>query len=621
MASTGNGIAGRVFTGSGVTSSPRFAEIGTDSGLTQFGVVLGGGSGPFTVSGAGTAGYVLTSNGAGSAPTYISLSSAGALTKLTGDTGGAISPSAGNINLLGSGSLTTSGSGSTITYNLTGLTNHAVLVGAGTTTITKVGPTATSGQVLQSAGSSADPAFSTATYPATTTINQILYSSAADTVTGLATGNNGVLITSATGVPSLLANGTTGQVLTATTGSPPSWTSIAGTDYHDSRYIVGAGGATDGANYTTIASALADAVIAGAPQTIFIQPGTYTENLTLSAGINFAAHSCDAETPNVTIVGKMTFTAAGSVSISGIRLQTNADYILEITGTAASVVIFKDCYINATNNSAFSSTTSSTTSEIRLLNCNGNINTAGTAYFSISNGIIKFWGCDLKNLNNSSTASTAANASSVILDHTIFDANITTSGTSSFSARYCAFRNGSAGATVLTINGTGTNAVSDCTIEGGTASCLSIGTGNNMDVFDCKFDSTNANVITGAGNALIGNAIFTSTSSTINTTTQTPQIGSNDALKIVTPGAYPYTTVPQDAVILIDTSTTRTITPLASPTTGQKHIIKDNVGSAGTNNITITPSGKNVDGSASYVINTDYGSATIVYNGTQWNII
>jgi len=84
---------------------------------------------------------------------------------ITGDSGGALSPTAGNWNLLGSGSVTTSGSGSTLTTQLTGLTNHALLVGAGTATITKVGPTATAGQVLQSAGASADPAFSTATYP------------------------------------------------------------------------------------------------------------------------------------------------------------------------------------------------------------------------------------------------------------------------------------------------------------------------------------------------------------------------------------------------------------------------------------------------------------------------
>lgn len=134
----------------------------------------------------------------------------------------------GLMSILGSGSITTVGSLNTETIELTGLTNHAVLVGAGTATITKVGPTATAGQILQSAGSSADPVFSTATYPSTTSASEILYSSSANVVAGITTANNGVLITSTLGVPSILANGTTGQVLTATTGSPPSWAPASG---------------------------------------------------------------------------------------------------------------------------------------------------------------------------------------------------------------------------------------------------------------------------------------------------------------------------------------------------------------------------------------------------------
>ena len=55
--------------------------------------------------------------------------------------------------------------------------------------------------------------------------------------------------------------------------------------------------------------------------------------------------------------------------------------------------------------------------------------------------------------------------------------------------------------------------------------------------------------------------------------------------------------------------------------TGQRHIIKDTAGLAGTNNITVTPSGKNIDGGASFAINTNYGSITIVYNGVDWSII
>lgn len=84
--------------------------------------------------------------------------------------------------------------------------------------------TATANQVLLS-GSSSAPAWSTATYPSTTTINQILYSSAANTVSGLATANNGSLVTNNSGVPSIQTL-TAGQILIGTTGAAPTATTL-----------------------------------------------------------------------------------------------------------------------------------------------------------------------------------------------------------------------------------------------------------------------------------------------------------------------------------------------------------------------------------------------------------
>lgn len=133
-------------------------------------------------------------------------------------------PTSNAINANSSGLVRYNGSG---TFDSVTTTNHDVLIGSTSNGITNVGP-GSSGQVLQSGGASADPAYSTATYPATTTVSQILYSSSANVVAGLTTANDGVLITSHTGVPSLLAAGTTGQVLTATTGAPASWAAAPG---------------------------------------------------------------------------------------------------------------------------------------------------------------------------------------------------------------------------------------------------------------------------------------------------------------------------------------------------------------------------------------------------------
>lgn len=161
----------------------------------------------------------------------------GAITTIDGDAG-SVTPSSGVVTISGGATgITTSGSGSTL--DLTGV---LVLANGGTSaslTASNGGifystasagailaGTATANQILLS-GSSTTPAWSTATYPATTTVSQILYSSSANVIGEITTANNGVMITSNTGVPSFLANsGTAGFVLTANSGAPASWQAV-----------------------------------------------------------------------------------------------------------------------------------------------------------------------------------------------------------------------------------------------------------------------------------------------------------------------------------------------------------------------------------------------------------
>jgi hypothetical protein len=88
--------------------------------------------------------------------------------------------------------------------------------------------TAIANQMLLS-GANAAPAWSTATYPATTTVNQILYSSAANQITGLATASSATLVTTSAGVPVMTAPMTNGQiVIGSTSGTPTPATLTAG---------------------------------------------------------------------------------------------------------------------------------------------------------------------------------------------------------------------------------------------------------------------------------------------------------------------------------------------------------------------------------------------------------
>jgi len=131
--------------------------------------------------------------------------STGVLDTLTTDDSTVVVPTAGNINLKGSGSTRTVGSGSNATVELTGLTNHAVLVGAGTTTITKL-TVGTDGQVL-TGNSAADPSFA-----------------AIGTKSGLTA--HGVVLAEGTGAFVATSAGTAGQLLqSGGAGVDPNWTS------------------------------------------------------------------------------------------------------------------------------------------------------------------------------------------------------------------------------------------------------------------------------------------------------------------------------------------------------------------------------------------------------------
>lgn len=130
----------------------------------------------------------------------------------------------GNVSILGTGSVTVVGSLNTATVQLTGLTNHAIQIGAGTATLTQLG-SGTTGQVLQT-NTGADPTWSTATYPSTTTINRILYSSANNTVSEITAANSAVLVSTSTGVPQMSSTMTNGQVIIGSTGATPTAATI-----------------------------------------------------------------------------------------------------------------------------------------------------------------------------------------------------------------------------------------------------------------------------------------------------------------------------------------------------------------------------------------------------------
>lgn len=163
-----------------------------------------------TITGSGVTQGIVTIDGSTGSMTGTTVTINGGTTGLTTVSSGA-SMSLGGTLVLANG-----GTNASLTASNGGIFYSTASAGA------ILSGTATARQMLQS-GSSTTPAWSTTTWPATTTASQLLYSSSTSVVGEVTAGNYGVLISSSSGVPSWLANGTTGQVLTATTSGIASW--------------------------------------------------------------------------------------------------------------------------------------------------------------------------------------------------------------------------------------------------------------------------------------------------------------------------------------------------------------------------------------------------------------
>ncbi len=268
--------------------------------------------------------------------------------------------------------------------------------------------------------------------------------------------------------------------------------------------------------HTTWAGAIASA---SSGDTVLIRDGTYTEDVTLKAGITITALPGDSGIPNVTLIGKVTHTAAGTATINNIRLQTNGDYAIEITGASAANLNLKDCYLNCTNFTGINLNNAAAS-----LSLNGsitNLTTTGIALFNvttIAGFSIVF--STVANSGLSTTASTMA-AGATAFNYSAFAIAMNFSGTATFSSSNCIWNNAPINTSCLTTTSSGANLINSANLSSGTASALTI-TSGTLRVSDCIVSSSNTNAITGGGALQHGPIEFIGSSSTVNVTTQTP---------------------------------------------------------------------------------------------------
>ena len=281
-------------------------------------------------NGAGTSGQPLLSGGGGSsAMTFGTLSAGAGGTSCSVASGTCLDnitafSSTGFINRTGAGTysfspqigLANGGTSANLTASNGGIFYSTASAGA------ILSGTATANQMLLSGANSA-PAWSTATHPATTTINQILYSSSANVIAGLATGNNGALITSAGGVPSISSTLPSAVQANITT------TGTVGTGVWQGTPVALLYGGTNAALTASNGGIFYSTASAGA-----ILAGTATANLPLLSAANTTPAWAGVSYPTSATSGGIPYFSSTSAMASSALLTANQIMIGGGSGTA-----------------------------------------------------------------------------------------------------------------------------------------------------------------------------------------------------------------------------------------------------------------------------------------------
>lgn len=201
----------------------------------------------------------------------------------------------------------------------------------------------TAGTILISGG--VNITYTSATYPTVATVNQILYGSATNVVSGLATANNGVFYTDINGAPSINTLGNS-KVLASNSGgtvaarafsinivsvtSTSTYTPSAGTVAYQYEILGGGGGG--GGTASTSASQFAAAAGGGAGEYV---RGFSTSAAGVSVTIGTAGSGGSAGANNGTAGNTTTFgsvTALGGNAGSGRTAQTTGSSTVGATG-------------------------------------------------------------------------------------------------------------------------------------------------------------------------------------------------------------------------------------------------------------------------------------------------
>ena len=180
---------------------------------------------------------------------------------------------------------------------------------------------------------------STATYPPTTTINQLLYSSAANAITGLTTGNNGLLITSSAGVPSILGGpGTSGNILQSNAAASPSFSTTTYPSTNAINTLLYASAANVMSALATANSGVLITSAGGVPSISSTLPPAVQGNITSVGALASGSLAAGFTPVTVPIGGTGLATATAYAVLCGGTSATGAFQSIASVGTSGQVL-------------------------------------------------------------------------------------------------------------------------------------------------------------------------------------------------------------------------------------------------------------------------------------------
>lgn len=294
-------------------------------------------------------------------------------------------------------------------------------------------------------------------------------------------------------IPEILGGSLTSPDNSITFGySSPDITAVVNTaaiqDLHITPYIVSPGGLSEGASFTTIQSAL-NAANADGGGVVYVQPGTYTESLTLYSNTEVVGTpgNSDAGTAGNTVIitGVHTPPATGSFTFANVRLES-ATHIFSSAVAGSASLIIENCFIVITNGFIFN-----------LTNWTGTFVTYNIGDGSTNNGVVTNTGgatCFfISATHGAGTGQTMVTSGLVDMEEVVFNCPWSPATGTTIACDYVIFTR------TITLSNNSTGSFNWCRFAPGAVAALTMSSSAAININSSIINSSNNPAIAGAG--------------------------------------------------------------------------------------------------------------------------